>query len=434
MRWILISLTMFVCSAAYAACPGYGATPGQMGIIQPCALQVVTANQAVARSLRMVAIDPASERITAGANYTLDVYTPGLCGILGCNVEVWTHGKMAVRLTHQSNDHWTGTLELHAEPVGPLTIGIFAWNSTPGNNGYTVSLQAFAHLIVTNSCVPNPFPTTFKPAGAQGMSLVWSDEFSSLSASPCKPGTGTWPHCTAPSVSDGFTWYENKPDGGDFGDAAFEHTDSSHNPYTIKDGFLRIRSTYDVHYVDPYGYNRHWYSGLLASAFPDGTSNAMNLTNGYYEARILTPDGSPNGGTWAAFWMSDLNNISNKHSIGRLEIDTTEQYGVDGRITHSRAHAYGNSTGDGPVYDGAPTGNELTWDFHRYGMQILNDKVTFYFDDQPLGSHTPRPNLQGNPTVSWFLLLNLAMGGGWPINPPPAGYYDMWIDYVRAYH
>jgi predicted ATP-dependent endonuclease of OLD family len=32
------------------------------------------------------------------------------------------------------------------------------------------------------------------------------------------------------------------------------------------------------------------------------------------------------------------------------------------------------------------------------------------------------------------LLVNLAMGGGWAVNPPPGGYYDMWIDYVRYYH
>jgi len=50
----------------------------------------------------------------------------------------------------------------------------------------------------------------------------------------------------------------------------------------------------------------------------------------------------------------------------------------------------------------------------------------------PLGSIAKGeiPNLS---TPYWYVLLDLAMGGGWPDNAPPANYYDMWIDYVRYY-
>jgi hypothetical protein len=62
-----------------------------------------------------------------------------------------------------------------------------------------------------------------------------------------------------------------------------------------------------------------------------------------------------------------------------------------------------------------------------------DNTATVYLDDTPLGSVA----LDGVPSIStlnWYLMVNLAMGGGWPDNSPPAGYYDMWIDYVRYYN
>jgi hypothetical protein len=53
-------------------------------------------------------------------------------------------------------------------------------------------------------------------------------------------------------------------------------------------------------------------------------------------------------------------------------------------------------------------------------------------DDKLLAS-VPLVEVPGISTLNWYLIVNLAMGGGWPVNPPPAGYYDMWIDYVRYY-
>jgi hypothetical protein len=267
------------------------------------------------------------------------------------------------------------------------------------------------------------------------MKLQWSDEFNSLSATPCKPGTGVWPKCTKPTAADGFTWYENKPGGGNFGLAAFEHTDSPFNPYTIQTGFLRIRSQYDPNYVDPYGFGRHWYSGLLASTFPDGTTN-VPMGNGYYESRILVPYGATkgnnnaSGGTWPAWWMLTRNALQTT-GTGAIEEDITEQYGNDPAYTQAIQHIYGGATGiGGPIYKGHP--EDLTWDFHRYGLLITDTTVAFYLDDIPLGS-LAKAKLVGGVSPEWYVLLDLAMGGGWPVNPPPGGYYDMWIDYVKYY-
>ncbi|MCI0536867.1 MAG: hypothetical protein L0Z50_16755, partial [Verrucomicrobiales bacterium] len=163
----------------------------------------------------------------------MQVQAPGLV-----NVEIWTHDAMAARLVDDGAGTFHGQLDLRGEPNGPLVVAINAWNTPPDDNSYTIKLAALMTLFVVggeDAVIPTPAP-------AQGMKLMWSDEFTKLSATPCKPGTGTWPKCVRPTASDGFTWYENKPDGGDFGDGAFEHTDSRYNPYTVKNGFLRIRS------------------------------------------------------------------------------------------------------------------------------------------------------------------------------------------------
>lgn len=397
-----------------------------MAIQSPCSPNVATANQVSSPTPNAVAITDANAAMAA-APLPIQVTAPGMV-----NVEVWTHGTMATRLTRRSGGVFFGSLDLSREPAGPLNVRFLAWNSAPGDNSYTVNLTAGLDLFVFGQSAKTPFP-----AGAAGMTLAWSDEFNTLDATPCKPGTGRWPNCQAPTAADGFTWFENKPGGGDYGDAAFEHTDSPHNPYTVENGFLRIRSTYDPNYVDPYGYGRHWYSGLLGSAFNDGTTNVPNLQDGYYEARILSPNASAGGawtkhggGTWPAFWMVDLQSLQ-PGSQGTIEVDMMEQYGEDAHYTQSGEIAYGSATGGGWIYHSDP-GPDFTMDFHRYGLLVTSTTLTIYLDDQPLGS-IAKGSIPGINPLNWLLMINLAMGSGWPLNAPPANYFDMWIDYVRYY-
>ena len=75
----------------------------------------------------------------------------------------------------------------------------------------------------------------------------------------------------------------------------------------------------------------------------------------------------------------------------------------------------------------------MTADFHRYGVDIEAGTTTVYLDDVALGSIVTAK--LGDGAIPQFrILFDLAMGSGWPVNPPPAGYYDMWIDGVRYWH
>jgi Glycosyl hydrolases family 16 len=419
-------------AASVSACPVMRATvPNTMAILAPCVPVIIKDNQVVAPTTINVPLGDTASVASAQSPYIVEVQAPGMV-----NIEAYSHGKFLTRLTSDGFGDFIGQINLRGEPHGPLNIALYAWNKPPGDNSFTVNLAARMTLFVVGSSVP---PVNTFPNGAAGLTQKWSDEFDTLNAMPCKPGTGVWPKCSPPTAANA-TWYENKTGGGDFGDAAFEHTDSPYSPYFIKGSFLRIRAQYDPSYTDPYGFNRKWYSGLLSSAFPDGSTNFPG-GNGYYEARILIPDGSTSaaghvplsGGTFPAFWMLTRTfGLGPGGATSNVEEDVMEANGPFPTFYAATQHAYGQATGPSNSIYHAQPGGDLTWDFHRYGLLITTTTVSAYFDDKLMGS-LPRAFLPGGAVPDWFVMLDLAMGSGWPVTPPLAGYYDMWVDYVRYY-
>jgi len=70
----------------------------------------------------------------------------------------------------------------------------------------------------------------------------------------------------------------------------------------------------------------------------------------------------------------------------------------------------------------------LSADFHLYGASVDADWIIIYLDRVEIG-RTPTPPEHRRPM---FILLNLALGGGWPIDQTPSPSY-MFVDYVRVY-
>lgn len=419
-------------------CSSTSATTNQMGILKPCSPNVVTANQVSAAALTGIGITDANAAVAA-APLEVMVKAPG-----SLNVEVWTHGNMAVRLSKGSGDIFTGILNLSSEPAGPLKVMYHAWDVAAGGTP-TVHLQGQYALFVagTRPSIPTPAP-------ASGLTLAFSDHFTSLSSTPCKPGTGTWPSCTNPSASDGFKWYENQYNGLDYGDCAFEHTDGSHNPFTIlPSGGLRIRNQYDGSYTDPYGFGRHQYCGQLSSAFKDGSNSNTVVGDGYYDARVLVPNAacgssgnnSCSGGTWPAFWMLTVGSPNSSN----IELDMMEMYGSSPDYLQQYTHVYNgafypNGTGAGSSgYDG-----DHTWDWHTVGMKVTGSgtatgQICTYFDEVQqncagTGSMPQFASPNQTAVPKFAIMLNLASGGGWHEAAPPAGNYDYFVDWVGVWH
>lgn len=146
-------------------------------------------------------------------------------------------------------------------------------------------------------------------------------------------------------------------------------------------------------------------------------------TYGYFEARLKVPKGQ---GLWPAFWL-----LGAVGTTGVNEIDVMELLGHEPTKAYMTVH-WGPSYGAGHQSDGSDfSGPDFSADFHTFGLAWDADKIVWSIDGVDRKTHTG----PGVPQVDMYLILNLAIGGGWPGAPDsttsfPANYV---IDYVRAY-
>jgi beta-glucanase (GH16 family) len=65
------------------------------------------------------------------------------------------------------------------------------------------------------------------------------------------------------------------------------------------------------------------------------------------------------------------------------------------------------------------------------GCKITETDTIYYCDNVEVGRHTTLPLSKQKP---FFFLINLATGGGWPVDLSRYnGVADMYVDYVRVY-
>jgi beta-glucanase (GH16 family) len=227
--------------------------------------------------------------------------------------------------------------------------------------------------------------------------LTFDENFDTLDVSPWGPGT---------------RWIAHTPWNGDFGDAHFVNPRPGF-PFTINDGVLRIEARR--------GTDGKWRSGLIAGTDPKG--NGFQQKFGYFEMRAKLPRGP---GLWSAFWL-----IGNREKDTSAEIDVIEHYGKFPGMYESVVHVW-KKTENGRSYRAllrhkVPEGS-LYDDFHRFGVSVEADVTIFYLDGNEL-ARTPTPPEHHVPL---FMLANLALGAGWPIDETPSPSY-MYIDHIRAY-
>jgi beta-glucanase (GH16 family) len=219
-------------------------------------------------------------------------------------------------------------------------------------------------------------------------------------------------HLDVSAWGPGTRWIAHTPWNGDFGDAQFVNPTPDF-PFTVEHGILRIEARR--------GPDGNWRSGLLSST--DHYGNGFSQKFGYFEMRAKLPQGP---GLWPAFWL-----IANKQEDTSAEIDILEHYGKFPDMYESVVHVW-KKTERGRSYQKLirhqiPTGS-LYQDFHVYGASIDAEWIIFYFDHIEM-ARTPTPAEHHHPM---FILVNLAMGAGWPIDQTPNPSV-MEIDYIRAY-
>jgi beta-glucanase (GH16 family) len=76
--------------------------------------------------------------------------------------------------------------------------------------------------------------------------------------------------------------------------------------------------------------------------------------------------------------------------------------------------------------------------YHLYSVAWTPQDIKFFFDDHLIVERTPADLPPGTHWVydhPFFIILNLAVGGGWPGNPDETTIFPqkMLVDYVRVY-
>ncbi len=244
-----------------------------------------------------------------------------------------------------------------------------------------------------------------------GWTLVWSDEFNAPDNSPVDlskwvPETG----------------------GNGWGNQELEYYTTRPENAFQQGGNLVIKVLQEK-YTGADGVTRDYTSARLK------TFGKFSQKYGRFEARIKIPKGQ---GIWPAFWMlgDDI------HKLGWPkcgEIDIMENIGKEPATVHGTIHGpgYSGDKGIGSPYS-LPQDKHFADDFHIYAVEWEPKAIRFYVDDYLYGTRTPAELPSGTKWVynhPFFLLLNVAVGGGWPGTPDATTEFpqSMLVDYVRVY-
>ncbi len=321
----------------------------------------------------------------------------------------------------------SGSFAFHADqfPNGPINLRIYAKDDD--NRQDYCELQLFNEGgVVWNQGIPKT-----NPSAANGMKLVFSDDFDG-------------PLSIATDDKDTTAKYWTHWGGGDGSSWPFTNNSGPNNPFSQVKG--QIKNFLRIHASKPPGTR-----GSTGSLTPSHFSSKAPC---YLECRFLAQNAT---GTWPAFWggskkPEDLG--TNKGPCD--ELDVIEAYGTNSKNGgiwtgyHATTHFWGqpapawvtSKTMKGP--DGNPydahkmvetmqTGGKSSWSttFHTYGLLITHDFTAYYLDDIEVLRHPTGEISANNPFI---FIVNLAIGGSWPANLLRYGNQsDMWVDYIRVY-
>jgi beta-glucanase (GH16 family) len=251
------------------------------------------------------------------------------------------------------------------------------------------------------------------PATRPGWTLTFRDEFDAKDGTP---------------VDD--TKWVHETGGGGWGNAEREYYTNKVENSVQRGGNLVITAT-----KDGTAGLTCWYGACQYTSARLITKDKFTQKLGRFEAKIKIPYGQ---GMWPAFWMLG-DDIGTTGWPGCGEIDIMENIGREPGTNHGSLHGPGYSGGSpltGTIT--LPGGEKLSDKFHIYAMEWDAAEIRFYLDsDTPYETHKPS-DVAGKKWVydhPFFMLLNVAVGGGWPGDPDGTTVFPqtMLVDYVRVY-
>lgn len=183
---------------------------------------------------------------------------------------------------------------------------------------------------------------------------------------------------------------------------------------SVRDGVLAVTAkTTDIKYG---GKLRHYTSGRL------DTYKKFDIKYGRFDIRFKVPKGK---GLWPAFWMLPSSG-SWPPEIDWMEIcgDKPETLLV---TNHYGIHKDGNHKEHSIRWQTTP---DFAQEFHTITGIWNENEIVAYVDGKKVSE-----SREGVPHEKFYLILNLAVGGGLPGNPDETTVFpaDYLIDYVRVY-
>jgi beta-glucanase (GH16 family) len=176
-----------------------------------------------------------------------------------------------------------------------------------------------------------------------------------------------------------------------------------------------------------------WYGPCEYTSARIKTKGKFAFTYGRVSARIKIPKGQ---GIWPAFWMLG-SNIDGRGWPNCGEIDVMEVIGREPRVAHGTIHGPGYSADKGPTALWSPAKGEVGDDFHVFALDWEQERLRFSVDGRLYSTRTLADIPEDESWVfnhDFFLLLNVAVGGGWPGDPDASTPFpaEMLVDWVRV--
>jgi beta-glucanase (GH16 family) len=248
---------------------------------------------------------------------------------------------------------------------------------------------------------------TVADAARAGWRLTWSDEFNGPKGAP--PDATKWTAVVGVNNSNGeLEYYTNRPS----------------NLALDGNGNLLITSL------------RESYMGSSYTSARINTAGKFSQAYGRFESRVKLPMGH---GMWPAFWVLG----ANEGQVGWPacgEIDIMENAAKNPNNNNGALHGPGYSGANGLATQYILPGGYSS-DFHVFAAEWEPNVVRLYVDDHLYVTRTPADLVARGGNLRWvfdhafYIILNLAIGGGYPGNPDSTTPFPqaLTVDYVRVY-
>ena len=282
-----------------------------------------------------------------------------------------------------------------------------------------VALSATMVLALFAGCKKTE-PATSEPASApeevvevpelEGYTLLWNDEFSG-------------------AAMDESIWSYDPHEPGWTNEELQEYTESTENVFT-RDGKMVLKA---IKTTDENGKD-YYTSGKIK------TQNKKDFMYGKVVVSAKVPEGQ---GLWPAIWMMPTDESFYGQWPKCGEIDIMEVLGSDVTTAYGTVH-YGEPHAEQQGIVNLSSGS-FADDFHEYSVEWEPGEMRWYIDGElyltvndwftAVAGEDEKP-YPAPFNQTFFVQLNLAVGGTWPGNPDETTNFDnaeFLIDYVRVY-